>query len=431
MYSTKNIENILLANTKKSVLARKIHYTNRPSTDNTDILVYVDRRAPDYIFLHYFSYKQLKTNKKTNIFDFIYSIYEQASGYERSMPNSPKSPFEYSNFQFAFIIYPYKEIITTIKFPFRYGSSRFSPNNLYTNEDTKKILKDLIKNGVITEKYKLVIDKNKYSVKNILSNKNTPIKYTKNGNLLMYHGTSYHNWQSIKQNGGLRPRKVESPNLPQSFTDSLIYLTTSFVVAKNYATDDSDIGVVLLVEVPDMNKLYVDTTDMYDGIGEIIRGIETPYYYNNDKYFVNIDTNKEIIKFREQYLEPTPDGRYMNIKGLGEHNVRFYKYLCSTSAIMKAVLDKDFSIIERQMQNIERQNPPLNKLNDKEFQKVLDTLYALYKILIKYYTNTFNTDRALRESMNSLNNKNAVAYHGRIPLSYIHGVFDLNGNKIE
>ena len=52
--------------------------------------------------------------------------------------------------------------------------------------------------------------------------------------------------------------------------------------AKNYATDDSDIGVVLLVEVPDMNRLYVDTTDMYDGIGEIIRGIETPHYYNND-----------------------------------------------------------------------------------------------------------------------------------------------------
>ena len=431
MYSTKNIEKILLANTKKSVLARKIHYTNQPSTDNADILVYVDRRAPEYIFLHYFSYKQLKTNKKTNIFDFIYSIYEQASGYERSMPNSPKSPFEYSNFQFAFIIYPYKEVITTIKFPFRYGSSRFSPNNLYTNEDTKKILKDLIKNGVITEKYKLVIDKNKYSVKNILSNKNTPIKYTKNGNLLMYHGTSYRNWQSIKQHGGLRPHKVENPNLPQSFTDSLIYLTTSFVVAKNYATDDSDIGVVLLVEVPDMNKLYVDTTDMYDGISEIIRGIETPHYYNNDKYFLNIDTNKDIIKFREQYLEPTLDGRYMNIKGLGEHNVRFYKYLCSTSAIMKAVLDKDFSVIERQMQNIERQNPPLNKLNDEEFQKVLDVLYALYKIIVKYYTNTFNTDRALRESMNSLNNKNAVAYHGRIPLSYIHGVFDLNGNKIE
>ena len=442
MYSTKEIEKILLAEvSRKPVLARKIHYVNKPTKKSNIILVGVDRRMPDYIFLYYFDYKEYKKKgyfrnsiekAKSTLWKYIYNnLGKIVNGYVRPTSNRPQLPFYYQHHQFVFLIYPTEKIIITEHTDFPYGNVEV--NNIYSNEDTKKILKDLIKNNIITNDYKLKINDNEYSVNEIVSNKNMPIKYTKNGNLLMYHGTRKASWEQIKKTGGLKPQTNSNFSYGESFTDSLIYLTTSFVVAKSYAsrgTRDPNESVILLVEVPDMNKLYVDTFSMEDGIVDIIYGIKRENSIDNNKFFVNFDTNKDVIEFRKQYLEP--DGSDMIIKGLGEHKISFDTRLCYKGAILKAVIDEDFSVIERQMQNDKRSKySELSKLNDEEFQKALDVLYALYKIIIKYYANIFNNNGALRESMNSLNNKNAVAYHGRIPLSYIRGVFDINGNKIE
>ena len=444
MYSTKEIEKILLAEvSRKPVLARKIHFVNNPTPKDNNIIVYISRYMPDYIFLYYYNYKEYKRGNFINsteksrhvVWDYIYNkINDENDDYIKPISNNAQSPYDYHNIQFIFLIYRKEKIISTERTIFPFGDGNTKVNEIYSNKDTQKILKDLLKNNIITNDYKLKINDNEYSVNEIISNKNTPIKYSKRGNLLMYHGTSKENWEQIKKTGGLKPNGAGSYSNIESFTDSLIYLTTSFNVAKSYAsrgTRDPNESVILLVEVPDMNKLYVDTFSMEGIIVDIIHGITRENHKNNNQFFVNLNKNKDVIEFRKKYLEPTPDG-YMRIKGLGEHKINFGPALLDKGVIMKAVLDEDFSVIERHMQNNERNKYSyFAKLNDDEIDKVLEVLYALYKILVKYYINSFSNGRALRESMNSLNNKNAVAYHGRIPLSYIHGVFDINGNKIE
>ena len=73
-----------------------------------------------------------------------------------------------------------------------------------------------------------------------------------------------------------------------------------------------------------------------------------------------------------------------------------------------------------------------DELTKEEEKLFTQRMYELYNIFVKYYTSTFNSPKALRQSANNLTyTKNAVAYHGRIPLSYIHGVFDINGQRIE
>ena len=443
MYSTKTIEKILLANTRKPLIARKIHFVNKPTPKNDIILVYINRFMPDYIFLYYYTYKEYKRGNFRNsteksqsvVWDYIYNkINDENDGYIEPIRNNAQSPYEYPNRQFTFLIYRKEKIISTERTIFPFGDGKTSVGSLYSNKDVLKILKDLLKNGIITHEYKLKIGDNEYSLNELLSNKNMPIKYSKNGNLLMYHGTTKENWEKIKKTGGLKPNSSDNYRDRESFTDSLIYLTTSFNVARSYSRRvlNPNNSVILLVEVPDMDKLYVDTLSMEDIIVSIIHGIARENYHNNNKFFVNLNKNKDVIKFRKQYLELTPDGRDVRIKGLGEHKINFGPDLFNTEVIMKAVLDEDFSIIKRHMQNNERNKYSyFAKLNDDEIDKVLEVLYALYKILVKYYINSFSNDRALRESMNSLNDKHAVAYHGRIPLSYIRGVFDINGNKIE
>ena len=145
MYSTKNIENILLANTtnKKSLLARKIQYLNN-STDGANMFVYVSKStAPDTLFVFYHDIKT-KTNH-----DITYEIDEFLN--------------KNVSVDFAFNINPKTKTIETHSDRYSYKKGKeYNISDIYTNQEMKKILKDLLKNGIITEKYKLKIDKNKY-----------------------------------------------------------------------------------------------------------------------------------------------------------------------------------------------------------------------------------------------------------------------------
>lgn len=97
--------------------------------------------------------------------------------------------------------------------------------------------------------------------------------------------------------------------------------------------------------------------------------------------------------------------------------------------LMKAVIEEDFSILKRYVEKYSWQK---FGLRGKQVNIILERTKELYDILIKYFKNEFNSPKSLRMSVNNKNiSKNAVAYHGRIPLSYIRGVFDTNGNKIE
>ena len=414
MYSTKNIEKILLANTtnKKSVLARKIQFINT-NNNNKNIIVFVNMYAvPDTIFLYYHN---AKSDSITDYFlidtivDYIRKNYESAKNIRRKY-------IEERNFIFN-IETSTKTITTLISNENAYFYKKIP--DIYTNEDTKKILKDLLKNNIITNDYKLIIGNNEYLVKDILSNKNTPIKYSKRGNPLLYHGTSKDNWEKIKSYGGIMPRiRNKNSKDNESFLESLVYLTTSFEIAKSYARLRGNNPVILLVEIPDVDKLYIDTGLIEEKANQIINKLGQQDF---------ITDNKEIQQFREHL---TWEGNYFPyFNDFGENKIYFNNNFIEIVILMKAVIDEDFSILERY---IEKYSWQKFGLRGKQVNIILERTKELYDILIKYFKNELNSPKSIRMSVNNKNiSKNAVAYHGRIPLSYIRGVFDINGQRIE
>ena len=442
MYSTKQIEKILIAS-RKPLLARKIQYINKPTAKSNAILVYINRKMPDYILLYHFFFRQYK-NKGNNIKQSTekLSIYinkqMEKIGYIKPMSNAPELPFEYDTGNFLFVIYPSEKVIETPKIHFNYGDAKSQISTIYSNKDIQKILKDLLKNGVITNDYKLKIGDNEYSLNELLSNKNMPIKYSKNGNLLMYHGTTKENWERIKKTGGLKPSRKGDPYFGESFSDVFIYLTSSFSVAKSYASKNGNPNnnVILLVEIPDMDKLYVDTGFMTEN------SIERVLWEIGNKDYKT--ENPDILEFRNKYLTWTPSSfnknKHQTYIKLGNNKyILLSTWTFNSSMLMKAVVDEDFSVIERYINNKKEKDLSRDKITKKEhessnkiYEELINIMYELYQIIVKYYRNMFSSPRALRESMNNTEfTKNAVAYRGRIPLSYIHGVFDINGNKIE
>ena len=422
MYSTKQIEKILLANTKKSVLARKIQFINKYDEfeNNSSILVFVNNYVKtDTIFLYYCYYDSddkgffHTENLIRHLIEYIGEKYDYWA-----------DPSRFFNTPFIFIIEPQKKIISTIHEDTSYYGID-NAYNIYSNEDTKKILKDLIKNNIITTDFKLKIGNKDYLIKDIFTNKNTPIKYSKRGNPLMYHGTSKENWEQIKKTGGLKPRMRDSnTNDIETFLESLVYLTTSFNVAKSYSQmlANPEDAVILLVEVPDKDKLYTDTGYTLDVAYQIIEQLSSKDFTTN---------NKDIQAFRNNLVFPeNPDKElkfYSYFKGF-RNKIYFNIYLFDMQTFMKAVIDEDFSIIERSIPKWIADDE-LTKEEEKLFTQ---RMYELYNIFVKYYKSTFNSPKALRQSANNLTyTKNAVAYHGRIPLSYIRGVFDINGQRIE
>ena len=414
MYSTKNIEKILIANTtnKKPVLARKFQYINEQG-NNTNIIAIVNYEiAPDTIFIYYHKTARTDTinwNKINKIFKDEYNL----------------ENFDFYYNTFVFNIKPKTKTINTPidLLDFMHGQCYKIPD-IYTNEDIKKILKDLIKNDIITEEYKLVLNKNKYLVKDILSNKNTPIKYSKNGNLLLFHGTTKENWESIKKNGGLRPnfkkRDTDNDNsLENTFKAESIYLTASLNTAKSYATSFNEEAVVLLVEVPDMSKLMPDDWYMHDKLSDFFRQQLLPAY--NFFNYVESDTSKDIVNvlIKTQNIFP-------NMTKLVEMYEATRQFATNGTFFVKAIVLNDFSMIEKRIIT-------WKYYKDKNDEKLFIALTKeIFELCVKKLRPLFFSPKAIRESLNNKDtSKNAVAYRGRIPLSYIHGVFDINGNKIE
>ena len=418
MYSTKNIEKILIAS-RKPLLARKIKYLNEPTKDTT-IVVYIENNIPDIIFIYYADNNEI--NIIDNFEDKLYFFKKSAlNNYQKPASNSERLPFEEKVRSTAFLFF-IEQQNKTIK------NKTFNTNigtipTFYSNEDVKKILKDLIKNNIITDDYKVIDSNGTYLVKNILSNKNQSLKYSKNGNPLMYHGTSWQKWEQIKKTGGLKPRvRTESDDFwgtNETFLESLVYLSASFSIAKFYASK-TDNPVILLVEVPDKDKLFIDTGYLEKFAQNLIMQIA-------DKDFVT--NNKDIRAFR-QHLEWKNNETFPYFKDITSivNIIRFDYALINLQTLMKAVIDEDFSIIERYLMSYDK----FRRLNETDLKTFLNQIHELYNIFVKYYKNKISSPRALRLSMNNTNlTKNAVAYHGRIPLSYIRGVFDINGQRIE
>lgn len=412
MYSTKQIEKILLAS-RKPLLARRIEYLNKQQKSKNIMVLANDDIAPDTMFLYYYKREtglgiDGDNDNTFKIFGEIYQILRNEYNV-KYFPDTTK----FFKMPFAFIIDQQNKVIMTTMEKNRCLHHNNFPN-MYTNQDTKKILKDLVKNGIISEDYRLRIGDTGYSVKDILSNKNTPIKYSRRGNPLMYHGTSMDNWEEIKKSGGLRPREYDEKNdYDETILESLVYLTASFNIAKGYANKTAD-GVVLLVEVPDINQLFVDTGYMESNIIGIINKISAKDFETN---------NKDIQAFRKHLIWNNTNHPYLN--GL-KNKISVDEYTIDTFTFAKAIIDEDFSVIERYFQK------HYKRLSNEEKDLLLQQIHDLYNVFVKYFKSLFNSPKALRQSINNIVcTKNAVAYHGRIPLSYIHGVFDLDGKRIE
>ena len=434
MYSTKNIENILLANTtnKKPLLARKIQYLNN-NTDGANMFVYVSKStAPDTLFVFYHDIKT-KTNH-----DITYEI--------------DKFLNKNVSVDFAFNINPKTKTIETHSDRYAYKKGKeYNISDIYTNQEMKKILKDLLKNGIITEKYKLKIDKNKYLVSDILSNKDTPIKYSSRGNPLMYHGTSWGNWESIKKHGGLRPNfsTRKEYGYKEGITNKGIYLTTSFTVAKSYATsykqpfstEWEESPVILLVEVPDVDKLMPDD--------DFIDTQFSRFFHTQIRNRSNTDVKSpDIEEFQKTLIYDEENNPFVKIDGelffdtMGGHNVA--RNSAKINDVYVISLDGIFSILRNDLINAVMNNNPnvldkfiklsldwYGKENKNFVDTIVNTFYKLFQIFYKRFGKVLNTTSFINQSLNDNFYSFGVAYRVRIPLSYIHGAFNVKGERVE
>ena len=393
----------------KSLLARKIEYINR-NRDKDNILALVDKsNAPETIFIYYYpsnSQDSLSIDKY-GYNKYRDNLYEYGNDIIKSYFDKTERQSQEINFDFIFNIYPKnKNIYTRIEnVGYKKGKS-FDIPDIYTSTDMKKILSDLLKNNIITSDYKLNIEGNKYLVNDILTKKNTPIKQSNRGNLVLFHGTSIDNWKSIKKHGGLNPNYGGSTRTDYGYiegiTDKSIYLTSSFNIAKSYATSYGEYSepIILMVEVPDMSKLMPDDDYMSYEIREAIVKI-----IDNKK-----TENKDLLNIRK-FVNHNEYGTGIAVNGV---QVSWEAIFEKSKLFLQAILEKDFSIVSDNILSIE-----------------VGAYKLVYNYLYKIYGQYFHTISAIRNSLNSNHTSNGVAYRGRIPLSYILGAYDINGNKIE
>ena len=414
------METLNVCNDIKTLLARNIEYINYPH-ENDNVLAFVDTdAAPSIIFLYFYP-----SNKNSL---FYYNEYGESTDNSTIFDNPPdgirkyfeskgipQKYFEYPRFDFVFnIIHNNQTIYTRTAANNQYkGGNKYRVADIYTNTDMRKILTDLIKNGIITDKYKLNIENNTYLVSDILTKKNQPIKQSKRGNIILFHGTTIDNWQSIKKHGGLNPNYNGSTRKDYGYikgiSDKSIYLTSSFNIAKSYATSytTSDTPVILMVEVPDMNRLYPDDdymmyeiNNIFEQFVRIVRGLP-----------LTIKENSDFLEMKK-YLWGN-ENPYFKIN---DTKVDVSEMQSFARLFLNAILNRDFNMIVEEL-----------GLSGDE----LDIYKKMYKLIYDKLGNYFYTTNAIRNSLNSSNTSNAVAYRGRIPLSYILGAYDINGNKIE
>lgn len=395
----------------KFLLARKIQYINQPTNEDTHILVFVDSViAADTIFILYHNVKSAEIRNNRQIAKLI-------SNYFNNL-NLPISKYHHALLyaEFMFDIVPkYKIIVTRIQglYVKDYDEETITfiryNTDLYTNTDLKKILNDLLKNNIIANDYKLYLNNQYYSVSDILSNKNLPIKQSKNGNMILFHGTSFSYWKSIKAHGSLRPGFTNDEVYLDNITNKAIYLTSSFSVARDYAISANPYEgnqVILIIEVPDMDKLFPDDDYIIRQIDELNSKLITDE---------NIIFDKDIMEMRKNIVE------YRTMNYIVVNNKRTDVYAVQGSwhkdVFILAMVNNDFSIIENKI--------PMKNEEERIAYKMLFDLFN------KKIGKKLHTPKMIRDSLNSYNSSNAVAYRGRIPLKFVLGVFDKRGNRIE
>ena len=162
-----------------------------------------------------------------------------------------------------------------------------------------------------------------------------------------------------------------------------------------------------MVEVPDMNKLYPDDDYMmyeidnvFEQFVRIVRGLP-----------LTIKENSDFLEMKK-YLWGN-ENPYFKIN---DTKVDVSEMQSFARLFLNAILNRDFNMIVEEL-----------GLSGDE----LDIYKKMYKLIYDKLGNYFYTTNAIRNSLNSSNTSNAVAYRGRIPLSYILGAYDINGNKIE
>ena len=411
------------------LLARKIKYINEQNNKD-NILVFVNNQiSPDTIFLYYYSSDK---NDESYMDLHGYGKNFQIDSNSQNMPEELKNIFDekynendFISYDFYFVISIKTKTIYTRQSKIGYKKGKtYTISETYLDDDIIKILKDLLNNGIITEKYKLVINKDKINVADIISQKEQIVKRSSGGNLILYHGTSMGNWKSIKKHGGLNNKYSQTRNefgYIEGITDNLIYLTASINVAKSYSTshkkpfdnENDNNPVVLEVIVPDMSLLFPDDDYMSETIDYHLKNLIESLKSNADSESL-VNEVKKLTRFQNRYgdvMYRIKDTITNSAIPLEKFETKYKGYL------ILAIISNDISVL-------------IKALNLKD-STAIEALKAVYNYFKQSIGNEFHSTKAIRTCLSSTEYSNGVSYFGRIPLSHIIAVYDIKGNKIK